>query len=141
MDDEIGYGKPPTRTKFKPGRSGNPRGRPKGSGSLLADIEKELEVTCTVREGDAKLTITKRAYLAKVLVGKAGEGDMRAIEFVMKLILAKEQTNSPADHEEGDSEVMRQFIEREVSRRVRALTPPVEEEVKSNTKKTNEEEA
>ena len=28
---EVGYGKPPAGTRFKPGQSGNPAGRPKGS--------------------------------------------------------------------------------------------------------------
>ena len=27
----LGYGKPPEHTRFRPGSSGNPRGRPKGS--------------------------------------------------------------------------------------------------------------
>jgi hypothetical protein len=26
-DDRVGYGKPPKRTRFRPGQSGNPRGR------------------------------------------------------------------------------------------------------------------
>jgi hypothetical protein len=28
---EVGYGKPPQHSRFKPGHSGNPRGRAKGS--------------------------------------------------------------------------------------------------------------
>ena len=28
---EVGYGKPPKATRFKPERSGNPKGRPRGS--------------------------------------------------------------------------------------------------------------
>jgi len=27
---DVGYGKPPAHSRFKPGQSGNPRGRPKG---------------------------------------------------------------------------------------------------------------
>jgi hypothetical protein len=30
-DYEVGYAKPPVKTRFAPGQSGNPRGRPKGS--------------------------------------------------------------------------------------------------------------
>ena len=32
--EKVGYGRPPLTTRFKPGESGNPRGRPKGSKSL-----------------------------------------------------------------------------------------------------------
>jgi hypothetical protein len=32
MDDEkVGYKRPPKATQFKPGKTGNARGRPKGS--------------------------------------------------------------------------------------------------------------
>jgi hypothetical protein len=33
-DDEVGYGKPPKHGQFKPGKSGNPRGRPRGAHGL-----------------------------------------------------------------------------------------------------------
>jgi hypothetical protein len=47
---EVGYGKPPEHTKFKPGQSGNPRGRKRSIGPpdwedpLKAALQKKLPV-------------------------------------------------------------------------------------------------
>jgi hypothetical protein len=30
-DSRVGYKRPPQHSKFKPGQSGNPKGRPKGA--------------------------------------------------------------------------------------------------------------
>ena len=43
----IGYGRPPMHTRFKPGQSGNVRGRPRGSKNLTTTIVKSLN-----RKGD-----------------------------------------------------------------------------------------
>lgn len=37
---EVGYGKPPKKHQFKPGYSGNKKGRPKGSLNVFTEIEK-----------------------------------------------------------------------------------------------------
>lgn len=37
-DYAVGYGRPPKVTQFKPGQSGNPKGRPKGSRSARAEL-------------------------------------------------------------------------------------------------------
>ena len=36
----VGYGKPPKSGRFRPGVSGNPRGRPKSKGLALAELIK-----------------------------------------------------------------------------------------------------
>lgn len=39
---EVGYGKPPKHTRFPKGRSGNPKGRPKGSTNLKTVMMRAL---------------------------------------------------------------------------------------------------
>ncbi len=59
-DDGIGYGRPPLHSRFKPGESGNPRGRPKGAASFKSDLLEELSETIAVREGSGEVRITKQ---------------------------------------------------------------------------------
>jgi hypothetical protein len=39
---EVGFGKPPKQTRFKKGRSGNPRGRPRKRPDLYSELTKVL---------------------------------------------------------------------------------------------------
>ena len=48
---EVGYGKPPTHSQFRPGQSGNPAGRRKGVRNLKTDVKRTLEMPVKVKEG------------------------------------------------------------------------------------------
>lgn len=50
-DYEVGYGKPPRGTQFQPGRSGNPRGRPKGRPGFRALLEKQIYHKTKIKVG------------------------------------------------------------------------------------------
>jgi hypothetical protein len=84
-DYKVGYGKPPKTTQFKPGRSGNPAGRPKGSQSIAADLAAELRDRITIREQGRPQRVSKQRALLKSLMAKALQGDVRATAAVLGL--------------------------------------------------------
>ena len=85
-DYEVGYGKPPRHTRFRPGRSGNPAGRPKGPQTLPADLRAELAEDVTLREGDLERTFSKQRAILRSLTAKAIEGDAKATAMVLDLV-------------------------------------------------------
>jgi hypothetical protein len=82
---EVGYRKPPKTTRFKTGKSGNPKGRPKGSTNLATDLSAELNEQITVREGGQARRVTKQRALIKSLTAQALQGDVRAITALLGL--------------------------------------------------------
>lgn len=85
-DYDIGYGKPPRRTRFKAGISGNPKGRPKKKPSHVADaISNALRVPIQYREGDTIKVGSHRELVVKRLVREAIKGNLAAAEFLLKL--------------------------------------------------------
>ncbi len=84
-DYEVGYGKPPKATRFKKGRSGNPKGRPKGAKGVNASLKRELETKITVREGSHEIRISKAEAIAKRLTTGALKGDTKLLMALLKL--------------------------------------------------------
>ena len=82
-DYDIGWCKPPKHTQFKPGQSGNPRGRPKKNKDLNRLIQVELDATIPVQEAGRQKRITKREAIIKQLINRAIKGDPKATQFVL----------------------------------------------------------
>jgi hypothetical protein len=82
---EVGYGKPPTHSRFRPGQSGNPAGRRKGLRNLMTDVQSTLATPVKVTEGGRRRTRSTQQGVLMVLREKALFGDARAIELMFKL--------------------------------------------------------
>lgn len=93
-DYQVGYGKPPQRTRFTKGQSGNPTGRAKGSKNLSTLLTKTLNETVVISENGRRKTITKLEAMTKQLVNKAAAGDPRAIKLLTDLV---QQRDDKAD--------------------------------------------
>ena len=86
----IGYKRPPKATQFKPGQSGNRKGRPKGSLNFSTVIEKELNSCVSVTENGRRKQVTKREIIGKQMINKAAAGDLKAIAVVLNETRAQE---------------------------------------------------
>src|SRR6266481_1699746 len=85
-DYEVGYGKPPRHTRFKPGRSGNPRGRPSGSKNLTTLLSEALNEFVIVAENGRRRKITKRQAIVTQLVNRSAKADLRATKILLDIV-------------------------------------------------------
>lgn len=114
-DDAVGYGKPPKQYRFRPGQSGNPRGRPKGSRGFRSDIEDALRATVPITEDGKKRRISVLAAALKRLIQNAvGKGDLRAIEMLFALARQHDASSPEATPALGseDQALIEDFLRR-----------------------------
>lgn len=91
---KVGYGKPPQSNQFKPGTSGNPAGRPKGTKNLRTDLSEELAEMIPVTEGGKRVLISKQRAMVKSLMAKSIKGDTSASRALISLIVGIEQADA-----------------------------------------------
>ena len=121
---QVGYGRPPLHTRFKPGCSGNPTGRPKSAKSLEAFVSKALDEPVMVQESGRRRSITKREAIAKQLVNKAASGDLRVWKMLNDMMTSDEwkEENPP------NSELQRSDARKWIEERLNLLSARLEAE-------------
>ena len=73
----IGRGRPPVHSRFKPGQSGNPKGRRKGARNKRTVVEQALNKRITIREDGRKRSLSKFEVLVLTMLNKALQGDVK----------------------------------------------------------------
>jgi uncharacterized protein DUF5681 len=95
----VGYKKPPKASQFKPGQSGNPKGRPRSSKNFVTSFTSILEEKITLREGKRVLKVSKLEAMIRTLIHKAAQGDAKAVSQVTALLKALGKLEDPASTE------------------------------------------
>ena len=103
----IGYCSPPVHSQFKPGQSGNPSGRSKGSQNLKTLFNKVLDEEISLREGADVKRITKAEAIVRGVVVGALKGDSRNTAILFRLA---EQVGQFQDGDSRDITEIRRVI-------------------------------
>ena len=111
---EVGYGKPPHQTRFKPGCSGNPRGRPKDAKNLSTLVHEALNEPVVVAENGRRRKISKRQAIIAQLVNRSAQADFKATQIVLGLLRDIESRGDPGTADqpaftEADQEIIQQI--------------------------------
>ena len=81
----VGRNSPPVEHQFKPGQSGNPRGRPRGSRNVKTIVQEFARERHKVKEGGRRRSVTTIELLLRLLVGMSLNGDVRASKLLDRL--------------------------------------------------------
>jgi hypothetical protein len=122
-DNKVGYRRPPAHSRFRPGQTGNPKGRPKGAANLRTDLRDELSEHIRVREGERDLKVSKQRAMLKALVAKALRGDARAANVVLGLVSKLFEAAAPVEPVPNLTADDQAILERFLARRISGETP------------------
>ena len=113
---KVGYGKPPQETRFEKGRSGNPKGRPKGHRNFKTDVTEALNAPVTINENGKRKNVTSQRAALMRLREKALKGDARSLDRLLDLARTYNSDEASGDVTEiltaKDEAIIENFAER-----------------------------
>lgn len=115
-DYKVGKGRPPKATRWKPGQSGNRKGRPKGSrnAATMARAELKRKVTVTINGVSQKMSIEEVSFRRQS--DKATAGDQKALAFLLACAGGADPTDAAqaesAPPTEQELEIIQDYIRR-----------------------------
>lgn len=85
-DYDVGYAKPPAEHRFKPGQSGNRRGRPPGRINIATALREAVQQRRSVMIGGKSREMSTLDIVLRKQIEKAVAGDTKAFHAVIELL-------------------------------------------------------
>lgn len=82
----VGYCRPPKATQFTAGKSGNPKGRPKGSRPVGAVLQDIIQQKVSVTESGKSRRVSVLEVMLRRLANDAMRSDQKAIKLLLSLV-------------------------------------------------------
>jgi hypothetical protein len=82
--NEVGYGKPPVASRFKPGQSGNPRGREKALGHMVFSYVRALKQPVRITKGTTEKNVSKEEAALRMMIEQSLQGDWKSFMALLK---------------------------------------------------------
>ena len=122
-DEDVGYRRPPVRTRFQPGASGNRSGRPKRRPTFRSVLMDEL--AAPVPTQGSQPAISKLQALVKTQVAAAIAGNARAQALLVGAIaqIGESDDQDAASLTPEDSEILKEYVSGELQRRTAGGEP------------------
>jgi hypothetical protein len=122
----TGYGNPPKHSRFRPGQSGNPGGRPKGSISFKSVLEDELNEQVSLSEQGVVSKVTKLEAIAKRLVSEALSGNPKALSELLRQVNMHLPANEASDNRDlpasdDDIRLLLKYADQAIAEKMRGV--------------------
>ena len=114
----VGYGKPPVTSQFKPGQSGNAKGRPRGHKNLKTVIRQAMTARISIQEGSSSRQVSKLEGVVLRQLQSALKGDDRSAMAVMKIATQLGflddalEASSETSLSESDERILQELVKR-----------------------------
>ena len=99
----VGYGKPPITSRFKPGQTGNAKGRPKGHKNLKTLIRQAMTARIVIQEGSSNRQVSKIEGVVLRQLQNALKGNDRSAMAVIRMAVQLGFLDDVADGNQGEA--------------------------------------
>lgn len=117
---DVGYGQPPKEHQFKPGQSGNPKGRPKGAKNEATILRNIFNKGITIREGGRTRKISVLEAVLRKFFEDALKGNPKSAAFLLNRYRAFEATDGNTLEIDHDDQQILDAYARELEARLKA---------------------